>query len=120
MNDSVIRYQWQPLRAGPLKLDGGGMFGLIPRVVWSKAIAPDDKNRITVAHNCLLLTRTDQSGKTHRVLIETGSGDKLDEKMKAIFGLTDYTIIEALRDAGCTPDHIDDVIVSHLHFDHAG
>src|SRR5829696_248113 len=116
----TIRYRWQALRAGPLKLDGGGMFGLIPRVVWSKAIAPDDKHRITVAHNCLLLTRTDKSGKAHRVLIETGSGDKLDPKMKEIFGLTDYTIVEALRDAGCAPEQIDEAIVSHLHFDHAG
>src|SRR4051812_44934819 len=120
MSDHSIRYKFQALRAGPLKLDGGGMFGLIPRVVWSKAIAPDDKHRITVAHNCLLLTRTDDTGKLHRVLIETGSGDKLDEKMKSIFGLTDDTIVQAVEDAGCSCDDITDVIVSHLHFDHAG
>jgi glyoxylase-like metal-dependent hydrolase (beta-lactamase superfamily II) len=110
-----IRYQWQALRAGPLKLDGGGMFGLIPRVVWSKAIAPDVRNRITVAHNCLLLT-----GNGHRIVIETGSGNKLDAKMRDIFGLTDYTIVEALRDANCRCEDIHHVIVSHLHFDHAG
>src|SRR3954467_5374954 len=115
MADETIRYQCKPLRAGPLKLDGGGMFGLIPRVVWSKAIAPDDKHRITVAHNCLLLTRTDESNKTHRVLIETGSGDKLDAKMRDIFGLTDYTIVEALRDANCRCEDINHVIASHLH-----
>ena len=120
MGEQKIRYSWQALRAGPLKLDGGGMFGVIPRVVWSRAIAPDDRNRITLAHNCLLLTRTDEAGKTHRVLIESGSGDKLDPKMRDIFGLTDYTIVEALRDAGCACDQIDHVIVSHLHFDHAG
>jgi glyoxylase-like metal-dependent hydrolase (beta-lactamase superfamily II) len=108
------------LRAGPLKLDGGGMFGVIPRVVWSKAIAPDDKHRITVAHNCLRLTRTDERGKAHRVLIETGSGDKLDPKMREIFGITDYTIVEALHDVGCKCEDINHVIVSHLHFDHAG
>ena len=120
MGDETIRYSWQALRAGPLKLDGGGMFGLIPRIVWSRAIGPDDRNRITVAHNCLLLSRTDDSGKTHRVLIETGSGDKLDGKMRNIFGLTDYTIIDAVRDAGCRCEQIEHVIVSHLHFDHAG
>jgi glyoxylase-like metal-dependent hydrolase (beta-lactamase superfamily II) len=120
MTQSPVRYRCQPLRAGPLKLDGGGMFGVIPRVVWSKAIAPDDRNRITVAHNCLLLTRTDEQGKPHRVLIETGSGDKLDAKMRDIFGLTDYTIVDALRDAGCRCEEIEHVIVSHLHFDHAG
>ena len=117
---SSTRYSWQPLRAGPLKLDGGGMFGVIPRVIWSRAMAPDEKHRITVAHNCLLLTRIDERGKTHRVLIETGSGDKLDPKMREIFGLTDYTIVEALRDAGCRCEDVDRVIVSHLHFDHAG
>ena len=85
-------YRVTPLRAGPLKLDGGGMFGLIPRVVWSKLIPPDDQHRITVAHNCLLLSRSDESGKTRRILIETGTGDKLDAKMRNIFGLTDYTI----------------------------
>src|SRR3954470_21353444 len=120
MVDEPVRYHWQALRAGPLKLDGGGMFGIIPRVVWSKAIAPDDRNRITVAHNCLLLTRTDEHGKTRRILIETGSGDKLDAKMREIFGLTDYTIVEALRDAGCACEDVDHVVVSHLHFDHAG
>jgi glyoxylase-like metal-dependent hydrolase (beta-lactamase superfamily II) len=108
------------LRAGPIKLDGGGMFGLIPRIVWSKSITPDDRHRITLSHNCLLLTRTDEHGKTHRILIETGSGDKLDPKMRDIFGITDYTIIEALRDAQCQCEEIDHVIVSHLHFDHAG
>src|SRR5581483_9879120 len=110
-----IRYQWIPLRAGPLKLDGGGMFGVIPKVVWSKSIAPDDRNRITVAHNCLLLKRD-----RHHIVIETGSGNKLDPKMKEIFGLTDYTIVEALTDAGCACEDVEHVIVSHLHFDHAG
>ena len=57
MSDPNYRYHSQPLRAGPIKLDGGGMFGLILRVVWSKLIAPDEKHRITLAHNCLLLTR---------------------------------------------------------------
>src|SRR5438874_13678853 len=97
MTDAADRYSWKPLRAGPLKLDGGGMFGLIPRVVWSKAIPPDEKHRITVAHNCLLLTRTDEDGKIHRVLVETSSGNKLDSRMREIFGITDYTIGEALR-----------------------
>src|SRR3954463_15120737 len=114
MVDEPVRYHWQALRAGPLKLDGGGMFGLIPRVVWSKAIPPDEKHRITVAHNCLLLTRTDENGNTRGVLIETGSGDTLDAKMRDVFGLSDYTIVEALRDANCRCEDINQVIVSHL------
>ena len=54
----MTTYRWQLLRAGRFLLDGGGMFGLIPKVVWSKAAPADDKNRIELAHNCLLLEST--------------------------------------------------------------
>src|SRR4051794_38611248 len=87
---SPARYTWRLLRAGPLRLDGGSMFGLIPRVVWSKAVPTDEQGRITVAHNCLLLERycdpinlNEASGiltGPRLVLIETGSGDKFDAK----------------------------------------
>jgi glyoxylase-like metal-dependent hydrolase (beta-lactamase superfamily II) len=115
---SSTHYRFQLLRAGPLRLDGGSMFGIIPRVVWSKAIAADDRGRIEVAHNCLLLSRADDPN--FRVLIETGSGDKFDAKSRDIFGLSDHTIIDALRDANVEPEAINHVIVSHLHFDHTG
>jgi glyoxylase-like metal-dependent hydrolase (beta-lactamase superfamily II) len=112
---SQPRYHWKLLRAGRLLLDGGGMFGLIPRVVWTKAITPDESNRITLAHNCVLL----QSDE-HTVVIEVGSGDKLEPKMKQIFGIEDYYIHDAVRDAGVKCEDVDHVICSHLHFDHAG
>ncbi len=114
---SEPRYRMTPLRAGRLLLDGGGMFGLIPRVVWSRFAEPDDKGRIALAHNCLLL---EEVGGDRRVVIEAGTGDKLDAKMRGIFGLDDRTIETALREAGAEPASITDVVVSHLHFDHAG
>lgn len=99
------------------------MFGLIPKVVWSRSVETDDSNRIELHHNCLLLESAEDDpdlGRPRRVVIETGTGDKLDEKMRRIFGLDGRTVESALRDAGGDPASIDDVVVTHLHFDHAG
>ena len=112
-----MRYDWTVLDAGTIALDGGSMFGVVPRVLWQKAFTPDERNRITLAHNCLLL-RPDDGGPP--VIIETGSGDKFDEKNKAIFGLGDRTVLTALAEQGVDPADIAHVVVSHLHFDHAG
>jgi glyoxylase-like metal-dependent hydrolase (beta-lactamase superfamily II) len=114
------RYSWRLLRAGPLLLDGGGMFGVIPRVLWSKAFTPDDLGRITLAQNCLLLERVGSDVGPRNVLIETGSGDKLGPKSRRIWGLTDRTVLTALAELNVAPESIDAVILSHLHFDHAG
>jgi glyoxylase-like metal-dependent hydrolase (beta-lactamase superfamily II) len=91
------------------------MFGVIPRVIWSRAVPMDEAGRIEVAQNCLLL-----EGGGRRVLIETGSGNKFDAKSRGIFGLTDYTVIDALAEAGVACESIRHVIPTHLHFDHAG
>ena len=112
-------YRWTLVRAGRFLLDGGGMFGVIPRVVWSRTVEPDDKNRIELQHNCLLIESTDPD-RPGRYIIETGTGDKLDEKMQKIFGLDGTTIESALNTHGTDPATVDAVIVSHLHFDHAG
>lgn len=105
------------------------MFGLIPRSVWSRTVKHDELGRIEVAHNCILLDRVGPpaQGQPRRVLIEVGSGDKLDAKMRAIFDLekqpgTDRprTVVDALAEQGVSPESIDAVVVSHLHFDHAG
>ena len=115
------RYRWRLLRAGPLKLDGGGMFGLIPRPLWTRWVIPDELGRIPLAHNCLLLEKVDPaSASPRRVLIETGSGNKFDAAGRAMYGLGDRSIIQALWEADCNPGQVDDVILSHLHFDHAG
>lgn len=143
MSDIIPRYSFTLLRAGTFKLDGGSMFGLIPRSVWSRSVTTDDKQRITVAHNCLLLRRhtpgmsgalSANPADTHiprTILIEAGSGDKLDLKMQEVFELEKNpaghanagkprTIVDALAEHNVQPDQIDAAIISHLHFDHAG
>lgn len=121
-----VRYSMKLLRAGEFRLDGGSMFGLIPRVVWSRTAPVDDKGRIPVQHNCLLLERLDDapSGTTlaspKLVLIETGTGNKLDAKNRDIFALSERWVGTALDEVGCRAEDIGGVVVSHLHFDHAG
>lgn len=122
-------YCWRVLRAGPFRLDGGSMFGVVPKVVWGKKAPSDEQGRIMLAHNCLLLERrcdvinlTEDSSAdgSHRVLIEAGSGDKFDSRTRAIYGLGDQTAATAVEATGISCDDIDDVILTHLHFDHCG
>ena len=109
------RWSWNVLQAGRLRLDGGGMFGIIPKTMWSRWSKPDDANRIGLQTNCLLL----RDGM-HTVLIETGCGDKWTDKERSIYDLEARTVVDALREIEVEPETIDLVIVSHLHFDHAG
>jgi glyoxylase-like metal-dependent hydrolase (beta-lactamase superfamily II) len=118
-----MQYRVTLLRAGRFLLDGGGMFGLIPKVLWERSVECDDKNRIQLSHNCLLLESIEpdpQLGRPRRILIEAGTGDKLDEKMSKIFGLDGRTIETAVVEHGLDVNDIDATIVTHLHFDHAG
>ena len=108
-------WSWQLLRAGAFRLDGGSMFGIIPKAIWSKWTEPDEQNRIPLQTNCLLLDDGSQ-----KVLIETGCGDKFSEKEQAIYVLEGRTIVDALAEVGVKPEEISTVIVTHLHFDHAG
>lgn len=91
------------------------MFGLIPRTIWSRAAPPDERNRITVSHNCLLLEAPDG----WRVLIESGSGDKFDANMRSILDIGGRTVVDAVAEVAAV-DSVRHVVVSHLHFDHAG
>ena len=107
------------VEAGRFLLDGGAMFGVVPKTLWSRQIPADDKNRIKMAMR-LMLIRSKESGKIY--LIDTGSGDKFNEKMSSIYGL-DYehsTLIGSLNRCGFKPEDITDIIFSHLHFDHCG
>lgn len=93
------------------------MFGIIPKPLWSKLVAVDEGNRIPLATTCLLV---ETGGK--RVLVETGTGvsEKFDEKERGFFNLNDHWILPSLQAIGLDRDSIDYVILTHLHFDHAG
>jgi len=100
------------------KLDGGAMFGNAPRAMWEKWSPPDAENRIELACRALLVQPLD--GKT--VLFETGIGAFFEPKMRARFGVQEerHVLLDSLRDAGFSHEDIDVVVLSHLHFDHAG
>ncbi len=97
-------------------LDGGAHFGLVPRLLWEKVIAPDDLNRVPMALNCLLI---ESQGK--RILIDTGVGDKLSVKRREILNLERQKgLVESLKEKGVEPKEVDVVINTHLHADHCG
>ena len=101
--------------AGRFALDGGAMFGVIPKPMWEKKAPADSRNRIAMAMNSLLVYA---GGK--RILIETGAGDKHNDKFRDIYALEGPTLVEGLRHYGHHPDDIDIVVNTHLHFDHCG
>jgi glyoxylase-like metal-dependent hydrolase (beta-lactamase superfamily II) len=110
-------YTLTAIETGTFALDGGAMFGIVPRVFWQKTNPPDERHRITLASRALLL-RGD--GKT--ILVDNGNGDKWSEKLRDIYRLdTSRTSLHAsLGAAGVRPEDVTDVILTHLHFDHAG
>ena len=103
------------ISAGHVLLDGGAMFGVIPRPLWEKKMQPDARNRITLSMNCLLIHA---GGK--RILVETGAGDKMNAKAREIYGLDGPFLEDELRGYGLRPEDIDIVLNTHLHFDHCG
>ncbi|MFH1009980.1 MAG: MBL fold metallo-hydrolase [bacterium] len=110
-------YALKSLITGFFRLDGGAMFGVVPRVLWEKTNPPDEKNRIQMTMRALLL----QSG-ARRILVDTGVGDKQDEKFARIFHIehSQASLKKSLSEAGWKPEDITDVILTHLHFDHCG
>ncbi len=109
------------LDGGRQRLDGGAMFGVVPKPLWSKRITPDDRNRIPLGMRCLLIEHPDGL-----VLVDTGLGNKEDQKFLDIYGVENAgdpgptRLEDALRAAGHTPAEVRWVINTHLHFDHAG
>ena len=99
---------------GTYFLDGGGFFGVVPKSLWSKRVTADEHNRVDAGLNSLLV----RTGKKN-VLIETGIGNKLSEKMVRIY-TQPARLLENLHAAGLAPEDIDIVINTHLHFDHCG
>jgi glyoxylase-like metal-dependent hydrolase (beta-lactamase superfamily II) len=100
------------------RLDGGAMFGNAPKAMWEKWIAPDEQNRIPLACRCLLAT--DLDGRN--VLFETGIGAFFEPKLRERFGVVEdrHVLLDSLRAAGLSHEDVDVVVLSHLHFDHAG
>lgn len=112
LGDIEIKY----LDGGPFGLDGGAMFGVVPKALWEKKSPPDERNRIRMRANSLLVRA---AGKT--VVIETGNDTKLEPKLKNIYGIPDGDpLLDSLHKAGVAPAEVDIVINTHLHFDHAG
>lgn len=101
---------------GVFKLDGGTMFGIIPKTIWEKYIPADEKNRVTLGLNSLLIR-----GNNRTVLIDTGFGPKISEKDQQIYELNrDSNLLDSLANKGVRPEDVDTVIFTHLHLDHAG
>jgi glyoxylase-like metal-dependent hydrolase (beta-lactamase superfamily II) len=115
------RWTLHAIQAGGQRLDGGAMFGVVPKTLWERRIPADDRNRIPMGMRCLLVEHD-----TELVLIDTGAGNKENEKFHAIYGIENAgtdgrtALEDGIRDAGFTPDDVTLVINSHLHFDHAG
>ena len=106
------------LRGNSQQLDGGAMFGNAPKALWSRWIAPDDQNRIPLACRCLLVK--DLHGCN--VLFETGIGAFFEPSLRERYGVVEsrHVLLDSLAEAGLSHEDIDVVVLSHLHFDHAG
>lgn len=113
----IGNYTLTSIETGRFSLDGGAMFGVVPWVFWSKSNPPDERQRITLAARCLLLR-----GEGKAILVDTGNGNKWNNKLKDIYRLdhSHSTLETSLESAGVTPEEITDVILTHLHFDHCG
>ncbi len=96
-------------------LDGGAMFGIVPKPLWSKAYPADEMNRIDMAGRIFIISINDRN-----IIIETGMGTKYDEKFKKIYNIRTKPLGELLKNLSLSEEMITDVIISHLHFDHAG
>ncbi len=113
----IGQYDVFSIETGRFALDGGAMFGVVPRVLWEKKHPPDEQNRIALASRAMLLV-----GGGRNILVDVGNGEKYSEKLKSIYKIdsSQYNIVSSLRRHNLTPADITDVILTHLHFDHAG
>jgi glyoxylase-like metal-dependent hydrolase (beta-lactamase superfamily II) len=113
----IGNYEIHAIESGRFALDGGAMFGVVPKTLWEKTNPSDDKNRIDLALRNLLII-----GEGKRILVDTGMGTKWQHKFIDIYKLdhTKYNLINSLKQFNLEPKDITDVILTHLHFDHAG
>ena len=110
-------YEIHSIETGRFALDGGAMFGVVPKPLWEKYNPPDEKNRIDLAARALLVI-----GQGRKILVDVGNGSKYDDKLTSIykFNTKEYDILSSLKKHSLSAADITDVILTHLHFDHAG
>ena len=113
----IGKFKLHIVNSGSFALDGGAMFGIIPKTLWQKSYPPDEKNRIQLVTRNLLLV-----SESKKILIDTGMGDKWDVRSKEIYRIdqSENSLETSLKSVGITPEEITDVILTHLHFDHSG
>lgn len=105
-----------PIHTGNFKLDGGAMFGVVPKVIWNKLVPANENNLCNWAMRCLLVENGNR-----KILIDTGIGNKQSEKFYGHYDLNgDQSLLGSLAFYGITPEEITDVLLTHLHFDHCG
>src|SRR6478752_5213305 len=118
---TVGKLRVHTIQAGGQKLDGGAMFGVVPKPLWEKRIPADARNRIQLGMRCLVVEH-----EIGPILIDTGAGNKETEKFYDVYGVENAghpgptALEDGLRQAGFSPDDIVMVLNTHLHFDHAG
>jgi glyoxylase-like metal-dependent hydrolase (beta-lactamase superfamily II) len=110
-------YELSSVHTGEFALDGGSMFGVVPRTIWSKIHPPDEIGRIQLAVRALLI-----QGENRTIVVDTGVGRTWSEKLakRYAISLPDQRLEEALNERGVSTEEVTDVILTHLHFDHAG
>ena len=112
----IGKYKLSIIESGFFALDGGAMFGIIPKPLWQKTNPPDEVNRIKLSTRHLIL-----ESDSKKIIIDTGMGEKWDDKSKNIYNIDNtLTMNTTLQQIGLNPDDITDVILTHLHFDHTG
>jgi glyoxylase-like metal-dependent hydrolase (beta-lactamase superfamily II) len=117
----VGRFTVHAIQAGAQRLDGGAMFGVVPKPLWERRIPADERNRIPLGMRCLLVEHD-----AGLVLIDSGAGNKEDEKFYSIYGIENAgaggrtALEDGVRAAGFRPEDVAVVVNTHLHFDHAG
>ena len=113
----INRYELHSIETGRFGLDGGAMFGIVPKTIWNKLNPSDDENRIDLALRALLIV-----GNKRNILVDNGIGTKFSEKYKEIYKIdhSKYNLDASLKKYNLETKDITDVILTHLHFDHAG
>lgn len=110
-------YQLHTIETGRFALDGGAMFGIVPKTLWERRLPPDARNRVPLHMRALLL-----EGDGRVILVDNGLGDKYDAKFADIYAVDQqvHDLSSSLRRAGFTEEDVTDVVLTHLHFDHCG